>query len=133
MNVYFSPNGECIIAKNYLEEALIKLTFDFETRICKYLVDRSREMRDVCNIIAKIVEKYVELFQAEDTFFDNSLTDLGMESMDFVYIIVEIEEKFEIEIPDEMLFRGELDSIHQLAEVVTRFIGVNKEIKNEYN
>ena len=91
-------------------------------------------MEDARNIIAGIVEKHVDLFHRDPALYKKSLSDLGMESMEFVHIIVDIEEKFEIEIPDDMLFRGELDSILQLTEVVLKLLGVDiEEVENGYN
>lgn len=75
-------------------------------------------MRDICNTITEIVTKYVQLKCDDDSILEQSLTEMGMESLIFVRIMVDIEERFGIEIPDELLLRSGLDSIEGIAEVV---------------
>ena len=49
-----------------------------------------------------------------------------MDSITFIRIIVELEELFEIEIPDEKLLITEMSTIRKMVEVVAATIDVTK-------
>ena len=79
-------------------------------------------MEKIRKIVCAIVGKYVMLNLDDDNLYEQSLTNNGMESISFVHIIIELEEQFEIEIPDELLIRSELDTIQRISEVVFSII-----------
>ena len=80
-------------------------------------------MQSICKVIAEIVQKHVELLCIDESLYEKSLTEMGVDSIKFVCIIVDLEEEFKIEIPDELLLRSELDTIHRMAEVVISRLG----------
>ncbi|HCL01602.1 MAG TPA: hypothetical protein DHW61_04170 [Lachnoclostridium phytofermentans] len=49
---------------------------------------------------------------------DDDLSQLGMDSISFIKIVVALEEAFEIEIPDEKLLITEMGTINKMFEVV---------------
>ncbi len=49
---------------------------------------------------------------------NDDLSELGMDSIKFIQIIVEIEETFECEIPDSKLLISELNTIQKLFDVL---------------
>lgn len=49
---------------------------------------------------------------------DQSLIELGMESITFIQIIVAIEEEFECEIPDSKLLITEMDTAEKIMNVL---------------
>jgi acyl carrier protein len=49
-----------------------------------------------------------------------SLADLGLESLDLVALIADLESTFEIEFPDEMLDPATFRSVLTIAEAVSR-------------
>ena len=49
---------------------------------------------------------------------DQSLIELGMESLTFIQIIVAIEEEFECEIPDSKLLITEMDTVEKIINVL---------------
>ena len=49
---------------------------------------------------------------------DQSLIELGMESLTFIQIIVAIEEEFECEIPDSKLLITEMDTVEKIMNVL---------------
>ncbi len=49
---------------------------------------------------------------------DNDLSELGMDSIKFIHIIVEIEETFECEIPDSKLLITELNTVQKIIDVL---------------
>ena len=49
---------------------------------------------------------------------DNDLSELGMDSIKFIQIIVELEETFECEIPDSKLLITELNTVQKIFDVL---------------
>ena len=49
---------------------------------------------------------------------DDDLAELGMDSIKFIQIIVEIEETFECEIPDSKLIITELNTVQKIFDVL---------------
>ena len=49
---------------------------------------------------------------------EENLSDLGMDSITFIQIIVALEEKFECEIPDEKLLITEMDTVQKMIDVL---------------
>lgn len=75
-------------------------------------------MDEICKTIEEIAQKCFEDIKMTEKPYDTSFTELGMDSLMFVRMVVEVEESFGIEIPDELLLRSELDSVKRFAEVV---------------
>jgi len=50
---------------------------------------------------------------------ETNLQDIGMTSISFISIVVKIEEKFEIEFPDEKLLISEAGTIKSMCDIVT--------------
>lgn len=75
-------------------------------------------MQEICKVIAQILESFMEDVVFGEDRYDDDLTELGMDSILFIHVIVEIEERFETELPDEYLVFGELNTIRRMAEVV---------------
>lgn len=49
---------------------------------------------------------------------DESLPDLGMDSISFIQIIVGLEEVFDCEIPDSKLLISEMDTVRKMLNVL---------------
>lgn len=71
--------------------------------------------------IQEIVKKYIGIDAAVNQF-DDSLVDLGMDSIMFIHIVVELEEKFAIEIPDEKLLISEMDTMNKMLSIITALV-----------
>ena len=50
---------------------------------------------------------------------DEELSALGMNSIVFIQIIVAIEEKFNIEVPDDKLLLTEMGTVNKMLDVIT--------------
>lgn len=50
--------------------------------------------------------------------YDDDLTELGMDSIHFIQIIVSLEEVFECEIPDSKLLLTEMNTVNKMFEVL---------------
>lgn len=60
---------------------------------------------------------------------DTKLSDIGLESLQFVEFIVKLEKEFEIEIQDNDLILDNLETINTLFSKLEKYFVVNKEIK----
>ena len=49
---------------------------------------------------------------------DESLPDLGMDSISFIQIVVGLEEAFDCEIPDSKLLISEMDTVQKMIDVL---------------
>ncbi len=49
---------------------------------------------------------------------DESLPDLGMDSISFIQIVVGLEETFDCEIPDSKLLISEMDTVQKMFDVL---------------
>ena len=71
-----------------------------------------RKMLDDAGVPAEVMQ---------DVRADSSLTEAGVDSLDFANILLAIEEKLGVKIPDEEAL--ELDSIRSLVDYVNRKLG----------
>ena len=75
-------------------------------------------MQDMCVQIAGIIKSYIKDLELDESRYEANLAELGMDSITFVQIIVEMEDRFQIEIPDEYLLFSEMDSVYKMASIV---------------
>ena len=70
------------------------------------------------------IENVIEVVNSTEKFeitteqLEENLTDLGMDSITFIQIIVALEEEFECEIPDEKLLITEMDTVQKMIDVL---------------
>ena len=71
------------------------------------------------------VEKVIEILNANtenaeitEDKFDENLSELGMDSITFIKIIVALEEEFECEIPDSKLLISEMNTMKKILDVL---------------
>lgn len=70
------------------------------------------------------IEKIVEVINVSENIdvnvnqLDDNLSDIGMDSITFIQMVVNLEEVFECEIPDSKLLMSEMDTIRKIAEVL---------------
>ena len=70
-------------------------------------------------IIKKIISDNVKLTKSIDSVNPHDkLENAGMDSISFICVIVEIENYFDIEFPDEKLILEETGTIKQICEIV---------------
>ena len=72
--------------------------------------------------IARIVENYLDEMILNSSDYDKELMNLGIDSMAFIHIVVEIEEYFGIEIPDEYLVMNEMSTVNKIVSVIMKLI-----------
>ena len=75
-------------------------------------------MQDMCVQIAGIIESYLNDLELDENLYETNLAELGMNSIAFIQTIVEMEDRFQIEIPDEYLLISEMDTVYKMASIV---------------
>ena len=75
-------------------------------------------MDKTINNVLLIINKHIDNHIIGLNNIDDKLTDLGMDSILFIQIVVALEEAFEIEIPDEKLLIPEMDTINKMLDVI---------------
>ena len=61
-------------------------------------------------------EKSVDIVIEQENY---DLSQLGMDSISFIRVVVALEEAFEMEIPDEYLLITEMNTISKMADVIS--------------
>lgn len=79
--------------------------------------------------ITKIIENTINFTEPiENIEVDTNLQNIGMDSITFVRVVVEIENLLEIEFPDESLIITQAGTIKDLCEIVVKVKGENDEV-----
>ena len=73
--------------------------------------------------VIKIINETVEGIDFTEVQADSDLTELGMDSISFIQVIVQIEETFECEIPDSKLLMADMNTLNKILNAL-REIGV---------
>jgi len=79
-----------------------------------------REITEIIKVAINITEPIEDI--------NTNLQNIGVNSIAFVGIIVEIEDKFDIEFPDEKLVINQTGTIKDLCEIIIDIKGDNDEI-----
>ncbi|TAH75125.1 MAG: hypothetical protein EWM47_00165 [Anaerolineaceae bacterium] len=77
------------------------------------------EISYVLDKILEIVNENVENLKLTPDQYNADLSLLGMDSIKFITIVINLEQVFGIEIPDEYLLVTELGSINKMKSVVS--------------
>ena len=68
--------------------------------------------------VIKIINEAVEGIDFTEVQADSDLTKLGMDSISFIQVIVQIEETFECEIPDSKLLMAEMNTLNKILNAL---------------
>lgn len=70
--------------------------------------------------------KIINLLLEEDVLtvadIGKKLNDIGLDSIKFVLLIVELEDRFQIEIPDEYMLYSKMGTVLEIYKVVSELI-----------
>lgn len=69
----------------------------------------------------------IENIEITSEQIDEDLSALGMDSITFIRIIVDLEEEFDIEIPDEKLLLTEMNTISKITDVISAVLEKKQE------
>lgn len=67
--------------------------------------------------------KYVSLTEEN---MDEDLEKLGMESLEFISMILDLEKTFSVEIPDEYLVLSEINTVRKIADVIVQMKKIDR-------
>ena len=73
----------------------------------------------IIEMVLELLNTNIENVELSDEQLDEDLSQLGMDSITFIRIIVELEEKFDIEIPDEKLLLTEMNTVSKMVDVIS--------------
>ena len=71
--------------------------------------------------VKKVIEtlnENIENTEVTEDRLDEDLSELGMDSITFIKIIVALEEEYECEIPDSKLLIGEMNTANKIFQVL---------------
>lgn len=68
--------------------------------------------------IVEILNANIENAEITEENLDENLSELGMDSITFIKIIVSLEEEFECEIPDSKLLLREMDTVNKILGIL---------------
>ena len=80
-----------------------------------------------------IIKKVTDIIQKESKLeliikIDDNLSDIGINSLNFIKMIVRLEEAFDVEFPDEVLEYDKFNTISEVATYINNFLLNNKKI-----
>lgn len=73
--------------------------------------------------IIEIVNDTIEDVKISKDQIDADLTELGLDSIQFIQIIVMLEEAFDCEIPDSKLLITEMNTVQKMIDVLQELYG----------
>lgn len=79
----------------------------------------------VVNNICQIINENLDNNKIEEHMLGVKLDELGMDSLAFIRIVVMLEEKFNIEIPDSKLIISEMDTVEKMYNIIYEIIGTH--------
>ncbi len=75
--------------------------------------------QDIENSVIKLIAKQKNL-NPSDITSESTLEALGVTSLEAITIVYDVEEKFDVEVPDELL--DKLDTVHDIVDGVASLI-----------
>ena len=86
-------------------------------------------------IKVKVIEMLNNLFPNSGIDFDvleytDLIDDLGMDSITFISIVIEVESTFDIIVPDEMLLMENFKNVDRILEVIELSTSVDKSLES---
>jgi acyl carrier protein len=82
--------------------------------------------RSVQDKILEIINSNIENVKIASDQAEGDLSQLGMDSIKFISIIVAMEEAFGIEVPDEKLLITEMGTLNKMIDVVSTALGITE-------
>jgi acyl carrier protein len=83
-------------------------------------MSKNYAQEEIYNMIKEFVFQVVSTSNGEITIGDigDDLTDLGLNSVDYLEFIIKLENTFDVDIPDELLVENENTTIQSWAELI---------------
>lgn len=121
------PNYMCPCEYMFIDQLLYTTSgkLDRNALIDKYIGEfASTNVRDNEDIMSKMVQVISKILnkQASDINMDMSIAAMGISSIKFVQIIVELEDQFDIEFDDEKIISTEFEKVKDLYEYLNTLV-----------
>lgn len=88
-------------------------------------VNKPCRIEDIIELINHLPREALHLSEVSDVDF----RALGMDSISYIHLIVALEEKYNIEIPDDYLNLNGIGSAHEAAVLVNRLREIPEDLK----
>lgn len=79
-------------------------------------------MEERIEIVRKILSNFIEDFYEKKIENNANLMNYGLDSLGFIKTIIEIEDKFDIIIPDEYITLFSLNTVEKIISVINEII-----------
>lgn len=70
------------------------------------------------NIISSVLSSHTEAVSIQD--YDRDLSEYGMDSFDFIIMVVRLEEEFGFTLPTEYLLFSRMRTINEICEIIRK-------------
>lgn len=72
------------------------------------------------DLITKIIASNIDGVQSSDIHYKTNLSSIGLDSISFIKVIIDLEEAFECEIPDSKILMSEMDTVEKIYQILTK-------------
>ena len=72
------------------------------------------------DLITKIIASNIDGVQSSDIHYKTNLSSIGLDSISFIKVIIDLEEAFECEIPDSKSLMSEMDTVEKIYQILTQ-------------
>ena len=76
-------------------------------------------MDEITHVIIEIINGLLGDNSISEFQKDDNLADIGLDSIQFIQLVVSLEEKFGCEIPDSKLILSEMDTVNKIVSVLS--------------
>lgn len=104
---------------------VINVLNDFERIISDRIVSRERSIEmDIVILerICQIINLNIESGELSINQIDEDLFSIGMSSIDYIRIVVALEEEFECQIPNSKLLLSEMNTMSKIYQVIVQCV-----------
>lgn len=75
------------------------------------------------NNLDQIVKKHLlEILSLPDIDHDTNLLESGMDSMNFIRLVVELEDQFDIEVDDEDIILENFETVNNICSILSKYL-----------
>lgn len=82
--------------------------------------------KKIITIVAKNLNDSFDLIEIENSDF---IDDFGMDSLDFISIIIELEEEFKIQIPNDLINFDNFRTVLSIETIIDSIMSKKKELQ----
>lgn len=88
--------------------------------------EKSDGYKKITDKIIEIINSSVKKIEIRPDQTNEDLTKIGVDSIEFIKIIVDIEETFDIEIPDDFIVMPMINTVSKISDIVVKSLDNEK-------